>query len=561
MSTKPVAEAIRIESESGPTDETKSVRVRRGVYRLRNTPGYYMIRVRVPGGVITTDQLEAVAELSRESGWEPGVHLTTRAGLELAGIPGAAVCNYLTRLEVAGLTTVLTGGNAVRGVVCCPFSGVEPDEAFDVTPFALAVDRYYREHVTLTRMPRKIKIAFDSCPEDHVRACFTDIGILAVKRGEERGFRVIVGGGLGATPKVGQELEEFVPVGKLFPTIDAILRVFDREGDRKNRARARLKWLLAEWGIEKFRDAVRAEPVEGPFPDELAFHVEDFPLPPVSFLGVGAGAVSADRAQDFSRWSASNVLRQRQAGLAAVAIRVPFGDISPEQLNVVAEAARLFGGGLRTSIEQNIVLRGVRVEALPALYQFLLPAGLATCCAGKLLDVTRCVGSSACLSAITSSRAAAADITRALEAELGYDPTLQHLRVRVSGCPNSCSHHHASDIGLYGISKKINGRSVPHYALLAGGSALGEATGVRVIDIPAARIGAAVERTVRLYRDEREQAESFPAFVARAGVEHIRETLQPLTEAPSMEDDPAFYRDLDAERDFKVESKKGECHY
>ncbi len=520
-----------------------------------------MIRVRVPGGVITTDQLEAVAELSRESGWELGVHLTTRQGLELAGIPGVAVCNYLTRLEVAGLTTVLTGGNAVRGVVCCPLAGVAPDEAFDVTPFALAVDRYYREHPTLTRMPRKIKIAFDSCAEDHVRAFYTDIGILAVKRDGARGFRVIVGGGLGATPKIGQVLEEFVPVGNLFPTIDAILRVFDREGNRNNRARARLKWLLAEWGIEKFRDAVRAEPVDGAFPNELAFHVDDFPLPPVSFLGVGAGAVAPDRAQDFSRWSAANVLRQRQPGLAAVTIRVPYGDLTPEQLHVVAEAARLFGGGLRTSIEQNFVLRGVRTEALAALYQFLLPSGLATCCAGRLLDVTRCVGSAACLSAITSSRAAAVDITRALEEELGYDTSLQHLRVRVSGCPNSCSHHHASDIGLYGISKKINGRAVPHYALLAGGSGQGERTGVRVIDVPAARVGVAVERTVRLYRDERKQGESFPAFVDRTGAEHIRETLQPLTEAPSVEEEPAFYRDLDAERDFKVESKKGECHY
>ena len=555
MSFSAVQNAILFETHSPASDETKSVRVRRGVYTLRKGNWVYMIRIRVPAGIVTTEQLRAVAQLARETRWAAGVHFTTRQGIELAGVPGNRVIEFLNRLDDVGLTTLLTGGNAVRGVVCCPLSGVAKDQIFDVTPHALAIDEYFRNHSELTRLPRKIKIAFESCPHDHVRTLATDIGLTAVRKDGKEGFRVVVAGGLGASPKVAQVLEEFIPVEKLLPIIEAILRVFNRHGNRDNRARARLKWLVGEWGIERFKEAVRAEEVEE---RELPRVAESGAHRKAHFI---SGEVPDEHKEAYERWSAANVTEQQQEELISVFLRIPGGDLLPDQVDAVVLAAERFADGVRTSIEQNIVLRNVARENLPALYEFLRPQGLALCCAGQITDVTRCVGAAACLSAITSSHSAAEKISEVLQGELGQDPALKNLRIRVSGCHNSCSHHHAADIGLFGISKKINGRAVPHYAFLAGGRSSGGHAGARIIDIPAARVAGAVTRTLELYRSERTTEESFSTFVERTAESRLKGELAVFTSAPTPEEEPEFYRDINAEIDFKVESKRGECAY
>jgi len=556
MSLSAVQDAILFETHLPATDETKSVRVRRGVYTLRQGAGYYMIRIRIPAGIITPDQLRAVAQMSRETEWPAGVHLTTRQGMEIAGVAGARVIEFLGRLDDAGLTTLLTGGNAVRGVVCCPLAGVAQDEIFDVTPYAIAVDDHFRNHPELTRLPRKIKIAFESCPHDHVRTLATDIGLTAVRRDGKDGFRMVIAGGLGATPKVAQLLEEFLPVDELFPRIEAILRVFNRHGNRENRARARLKWLISEWGMEKFREAVKAETVEAgrALP-------RTSPIGSQKAIALKSALIPEKHAEAYTRWIEANVVNQHQTEQVTVLLRVPGGDLLPSQIEAVAEAAEIFADGIRTSIEQNLVLRNISRENLPALYEFLRPHGLALCCAAEITDVTRCVGAAACLSAITSSHSAAEKIAETLQGDLGRDPILKNLRIRVSGCHNSCSHHHAADIGLFGISKKINGRAVPHYALLFGGQSTGGQAGTRLIDIPAARVAGAVARTLELYRSERTGQENFASFVERTGDIRLKGELQAYTVAPTPEEEPEFYRDINAELDFKVESRRGECAY
>ncbi len=561
MSATSVADAIRLEELSGPTDETKSIRVRRGVYSLRGRPGYYMVRLRIPGGIVSAVQLAAIAELLEKAGWATGVHLTTRQSIEIPGVSGKDVPAFIQHIETAGLSTLLTGGNAVRGVVCCPLAGATENQPFDVTPYALAIDKYFSEHPSLTRMPRKIKIAVESCDQDHVHTLVTDIGLRARNLDGRPGFRIFVAGGLGASPRLGQLLEDFVPVEHLLSTLEAILHVFDRNGDRTNRARSRLKWLVADWGIEKFRAEVHAELAQAPASPEITSLLEPRPEFPAPAPRGSVSAVSSDHAESYIHWLIGNTILSGDPDYSTVILRCPLGDADPAQLRAVAEAAMRFAGGIRISMEQNFVLRGVHRKSLPALYEFLFPTGLATCCADQLLDITRCAGSGVCLSAITSSRSAAMEISEALAGELATDPVLRHLRVRVSGCPNSCSHHHASDIGLFGVSKKINGRSVPHYALLVGGSSRGDATGQRLIDIPASRVGEAVSRTLRVFRDERLPEESFATFVERAATSRIRAELEPLTVAPSPEEDPSFYRDIAADKDFKVESKRGECAY
>jgi len=552
-----LAEALRQEIQTGPTDATKGIRVGHGIYSLRGKAGQYIIRIRIPAGVLTTDQLETVAALTEQSGWEAGAHLTTRQGIEIAGLPAVEIPAALEQLEDAGLTTLRTGGPFVRGVVACPFSGVARDEIFDVTPFALAVDRYFREHADFQKLPRKIKISFDGCAHDHVRTLVSDIGVRAVRQDGAKGFRITIGGGLGASPKTALVLEEFVPAEKLFGSLEAVLRVFNQHGYRDNRARARLKWLLADWGIEKFREAVRVE-LKGADAEWRTFSGR---LPEIVELkpAAGRGAKSASTDAAFHAWRESNVHRQRQNGFVSVLIRCPLGDLQPAQIRQIVGAARQFAGGLRTSIDQNILLRWVPEDLLPELYQSLQCGALAGAAAEQLPDITRCVGATACLMAITNPRPAAEAIIGALEKELASDASLRQLRIRISGCPNSCGHHHASDIGLFGVSKNFHNRQVPHYALLLGGISSAEAFGARVLEIPALNVAQAVRDVIKFFQTERQTEENFSTYFNRVGLTAWKQRLEPLTQVASPNDHPNFYHDLGSTQPFVVGARGGEC--
>jgi len=552
-----LAEALQQEIQAGPTDATKSIRVRHGIYSLRGKSGHYIVRIRIPAGVLTPDQLETVAALVELSGWPEGAHLTTRQGIEIAGLPAAEIPAALEKLEAVGLTTLRTGGPFVRGVVACPFSGVKRDEIFDVTPFALATDRHFREHADFQKLPRKIKIAFEGCADDHVRTLVSDIGVRALRQDGAKGFRITIGGGLGASPKTALVLEEFVPVPKLFAALEVILRVFNRHGYRENRARARLKWLLADWGIEKFRAAVRAE-LNGA---DTGWQTFGGRLPEIVELkpALGRETPSASTDAGFQTWRESNVRPQRQTGYVAVLIRCRLGDLRPAQIRQIAGAARRFAGGQRTTIEQNILLRWVPEVLLPELYQSLQCGALAGASAEQLPDITRCVGATACLMAITNPRPAAEAIISGLEKELAADASLRPLRIRISGCPNSCGHHHASDIGLFGVSKNFHNRQVPHYALLLGGISSAETFGARVLEIPALNVAQAIREVVGCYQAERRPAESFSAFVSRIGLPSWKQRLEPLTQVAAPAEQPAFYHDLGATQPFVVGARGGEC--
>jgi sulfite reductase beta subunit-like hemoprotein len=552
-----LAEGLRQEIQTGPTDATKGIRVRHGIYSLRGKAGQYIIRIRIPAGVLTTEQLETVAALTEQSGWEAGAHLTTRQGIEIAGLSAVEIPAALEKLGATGLTTLRTGGPFVRGVVACPFSGVARDEIFDVAPFALAVDRYFREHADFQKLPRKIKISFEGCAHDHVRTLVSDIGIRTVRRDGAKGFRVTIGCGLGASPKTALVLEEFVPAEKLFGSLEAVLRVFNRHGFRENRARARLKWVLADWGIEKFREAVRNE-LKGADTEWQTFSGR---LPEIVELkpAAGRGAKSASTDAGFQAWRESNVHQQRQNGFVSVLIRCPLGDLQPAQIRQIVGAARQFAGGLRTTIDQNILLRWVPEDLLPELYQSLQCGALAGAAAEELPDITRCVGATARLMAITNPRPAAEAIIGALEKELAGDASLRQLRIRISGCPNSCGHHHTSDIGLFGVSKNFHNRQVPHYALLLGGVSSDETFGTRVLEVPAFNLAQAVREIVGFYQAERQLGEIFSTFVNRIGLPALKQLLEPLTQVASPADQPNFYHDLGSTQPFVVGARGGEC--
>ncbi|TBH20821.1 nitrite/sulfite reductase [Thermus thermamylovorans] len=554
----------RLEAGEEDPEDFRVFRLKNGIYGIRGRPEHHMIRIKLPVGRVSTEALRVLADVAERYTENRLAHVTTRQAVQLHHVHRQDVPKVLRAVNTVGLTTREACGHSIRAITCCPFAGVSPEEPFDVTPYAEVAYRYFLRHPVGQNLPRKFKIAFEGCATDHARTSIHDIGVVAAKEGERRGFRLYVGGGLGAAPMSAELLEPFTPEEELLPTMLAILRLFDRYGNRKVLTQARLKFLVKRWGIAAFREAVREErrlvkltasgedlkawqpPQDPPSPA-----LPSLPRKPFSF------------APGFDEWRRTNLFRQKQAGFYTVLMRLPLGDITPEGLRALAEIAETYAAEVRSAISQNLLLRFVPEEALGGLYESLLQAGLAHPQAHTLLDITRCPGADTCNLAITHSRG----LAQALEAHLSTlplarDPAVRPLSLKISGCPNACGQHHIADIGFYGASRKVEEREVPHYTLLLGGGTReGEARfGQVVARIPARRTPEAVERILRRYQEERQQGESFQAFLDRVGVASFKPLLEDLQSIPSYEEAPEYYQDLGAEGEaFRVRLGRGEC--
>lgn len=461
------AEAERLRRGESHPDRFRAARLDQGIYLMRGEPeeGGHIVRIKLPQGDVEAGQLRVVADLAEEFG---GVaHVTTRQGVELHGPRLAELGTVLRRLAAAGLTTRESAGNTVRNVTCCPLAGVCAQEPFDVTPYARALSRHWLRHPLASGLPRKFKVAFSGCGKDCALAPIHDIGAVAMSRGGQRGFRLYVGGGLGTQPRRAEVLEEFVPAGDLFQACEAVLRVFarhfDRFLDRRNRGRARLKFLIERIGIDEFRKRWREEfdALDGfapPPPDPP----EEPPAPPPPVRH----PAPAPRTREFARWVVFNAVEQKQEGYYSI---------------------------------------------------FVLDlAGLALPGRGLVEDVTACPGASACPSAVTNSRALGKVLSERLA---GKFDDLEDTTVKVCGCPNSCCRHAVASIALYGASRRVDGREVPHYVLmLGGGTEEGRVSfGKPVARVPAKRVPEAVEALLELYRKERRPGEEFREFAERLG--------------------------------------------
>jgi len=556
--------------EAGRRDpeDFKRFRLENGVYGIRGAPDLHMVRVKVRFGRITPEQLEAVADIADRFTPNRRIHLTTRQDIQFHHVRRRDVPRVLAHLARVGLTTREACGNTVRNVTACPLAGISPTEAFDVTPYADAVSRYFLRNPIAQNLPRKFKIAFEGCREDHARVRIHDIGAVAVLRDGRRGFRLYIAGGLGAQPRAAELLEEFTPADLLIPTCEAVLRVFDRHGERRPehtfRMRARMKFLARQWGIERLREAILAErrvllaTRSGLATYEIEVEEEE---PPDVEIPSGTPPLWTP-SPDYDRWRRWNVLPQRQPGYAAVLVRCPLGDLTSEAVRALARIARRFcGGRVRTTITQNILLRWVPDAALPWVYEELVAVGLAE--AQAVADVTRCPGADTCQLALTRSRGLAEAVRDVLARDgLGEIPEIAELAIKISGCMNSCGQHHIADIGFYGASSEVAGRALPQYVVLIGGYTAVDHVqfGRAVARVPARWAPQALARVLALYRDERREGESFRAFVARVGVERFRDALAPLQRTPSYEEAPELYRDLGADGDlFRAEIGPGEC--
>ncbi|MDE2758020.1 MAG: nitrite/sulfite reductase, partial [Acidobacteriota bacterium] len=538
----------------------------KGPNTLWDAPG--MQRIKIPYGGLNAAQLEVMAELAEE--YSDGIaHVTTRQDFQLHFVHMEDTPTLMRRLAAVGITTREACGNSVRNVTACPYSGVCPDEAFDVTPYARALSRFLLGHPDCQNFGRKFKPAFSGCSQ---HACgltsMHDLGAIAVTRRENgaevRGFELYVGGGLGAVPYQAKLFDEFLLPEQLLPTAQAIARVFARLGEKKNRARARIKFLVHDLGIEKFKALVLEERDRLP-PDPRWKQYLDEALAASGEVGPPAGDdLSESGSPEFLQWLKTNARPQKQAGFWVATVTLPLGDISSDQLRSLADIARRFTpDGVRTTVEQNIVLRWVRHSDLAELYRALESAQLARPGASNIVDVVACPGTDTCKLGISSSRGLAAELQRRLAdkgAEL--DQAIQDLHIKVSGCFNSCGQHHIADLGFYGVSRKVGGFAVPHFQVVLGGQWNQNAGsyGLPIVAIPSKNVPEVVSRLGERYVRDRNQGESFQDFVKRTGKLQVRKLLEDLAKVPGYEADSSYFSDWGDPREYSISDiGKGEC--
>lgn len=542
------------------TGETK------GPETLWDAPG--MQRIKIPFGGLSAHQLEVLSDLAEEYSDEI-LHVTTRQDIQLHFVHIEDTPSLMRRLAAVGITTREACGNSVRNVTACPIAGVCREETFDVTPYSKAIADFLLGHPDAQDFGRKFKVAFSGCKGN---ACglvtMHDLGFIArvkvVDGVERRGFETVVGGGLGAVPYVAKLYDEFVPEEEILPLAQAISRVFARLGEKKNRARARIKFLIAKLGIEEFRRLVEEERKILPHDDRWTAYlaeVRDYAETPLK----GPQALSeADGGPGFSEWCKTNVYGQRQAGYAAVTITLPLGDMTSTQGRAVADIARRYVGDcIRTTVEQNILLRWVREADLPALYRDLEAASLASPGASTIVDVTACPGTDTCKLGIASSRGLAGELGRRLgERALVLDQAVKGLHIKVSGCFNSCGQHHVSDLGFYGVSRKVGGTTVPHFQVVLGGKWEENAGsyGLAIGAIPSKRVPDFVTTITDRYLADRQSDEKFQDFIRRVGKKDLKQIVDGFSTVPPYAEDRTLYSDWRDPREFTLSDLGvGEC--
>ncbi len=555
----------------GDHEETEFIkfRLKQGVYGQRQAH-VQMVRVKLPMGGVTPDQLDAFAEvIERYVPLRKG-HITTRQNIQVHHVPLDDAAKLIRELGDAGLSSREGCGNTMRNVTGDPRAGVIPGELFDITPYAGAYVRYFVRHPTTQAMPRKVKTAFTATDEDNAITRIHDMAFLPRVRDGVRGVEVRVGGGTSIMPRTAPTLYEFVALddGDYLKVTEACMRIFDRQDFlRVNRARARIKVLIDKIGIDAFRAQVEEE-LQGDWVAERDFALDGILYDHDEAAGAPAprpGYASANGDQRaFDRFLATNVEAQRQPGFCTVEVKVRRGDLTPEQLRGLGQVMRNYCGGYaRTTVHQNLVLRWIRAEAVYEVWCALSELGLGDAGADEITDVVSCPGTDSCKLGITSSMG----LNQALQdrvLSMGIDDELtRRIHIKMSGCPNGCGQHHIADIGFYGASIKVGKHTIPAYIPhVGGGYADGEVKfGARLkARIPAKRVPEAVERWVRYYESDRREGEAFKAFAERVGTAEFEVRVKDLTLPVqfSLENISQFV-DWTKSAPFEVVRGEGEC--
>jgi sulfite reductase beta subunit-like hemoprotein len=537
-----------------PEDEFIKFRLKQGVYGQRQ-PDVNMVRVKLPFGGVTPEQMESFANVVEKHAPLNKGHITTRQNVQIHHIPLAQMEPAIRELSESGLSSREGCGNTVRNVTGDPWAGVAADELFDLTPYAGAYVRYFVRHPTTQAMPRKIKTSFDGSPRDRAISGIHDIAFRARVRpagpedsahpqgsagqGDVRGVQIMVGGGTSIMPRVAPVLYEFVELdnGDYLKIAEAVFRIFDRqEWLRANRARARIKVFVDKYGIDELRNQVEEE-LKGDWVSERDFSIEErlfldderesAPAPAQSY-----GSPNGDLSE-FERFRKANVREQKQEGFVTVEAKVTRGDLTPEQFRGLARVMRDYAGGYaRTTVQQNFVLRWVREESSYDVWKALSALGLGEAGSREIDDVVSCPGTDSCKLGITSSMGLNQAVQERIEALDITDEITRKLNVKISGCPNGCGQHHVASIGFTGASIKVGEHTIPAYIPHVGGVFEGGEVkfGTRLkLRLPSKRVPDAIERWIGHYEASREDGEEWNDFVARVGTGELEALVKDLS--------------------------------
>ena len=560
-------ELRRVQAGQMPEKVFLEFRLRHGVYGQRQE-GVQMQRIKIPMGLLDNAKMHALADLSEE--YADGVsHVTTRQDIQYHFVDINDTPNMMRRLAEAGITTKEACGNVVRNVTCCPDSGVCRDEAFDVTPYAQAMAYFLLRHPDAQNFGRKFKIAFSGC-EDHAcgLAMMHDIGAVAKIQDVDgkplHGFKVYVGGGLGSLPHQAALYKDFVPADDMLPFAQACARVFARLGEKKNRAKARMKFLVARLGMEEFCRLLEEEIARLPEDEGWSREFEqakasynDAPLKPGS-----EPAVPADAESELLHWLDVNVRPQKQPGYSMVEVFLPLGDISGDQLRGLARLCEQHvNDTVRTTVSQNFLVRWVANGDLPAFYEGLKALEIAAVGAGRLADVTACPGTDSCKLGITASRGMAAVLKDKFSNGMSDIADRDDLKIKISGCFNSCGQHHIADIGFFGSVQRKGNNIAPVVQVVLGGTTKKNAKsfGLTVGKVATRNAPDVVRKLSDFYSAEKDGDETFADVVNRVGKARLKTELGDLVQLPTYEQDPDFYHDSRQPWEYTKNIGVGEC--
>jgi sulfite reductase beta subunit-like hemoprotein len=538
-------------------DQFRAFRLRRGIYGQRQA-GVQMVRTKVPGGRLTADQMRQLARVADDFGGGKG-HLTTRQNIQYHFVPLQQVPDLLHMLADVRMTTREACYNTVRNVTACPLAGLHPEEPFDVQPYARRLAFAFLHKELTDSLPRKFKVAFAGCPEDCMATAINDVGLRAKIVDGVKGFSMTVAGGLGPLPTEAKLLHEFIPGEDIVRRVEAVIRVFNVHGNRKNKNTARLKFVMRNRGFDWLRDAIEEQYQDIltnggiDMPDQVPENFGGFQSDPPPH-GTGQFLPMFPQSQAFQAWQQTNVQPQKQPGYAIVTVRVNQGNLTGEQMRGLANLSEQAGDGLlRFSMNQNVILAWVPVGALARVYGALSDLGLNEARAEEISDTLTCPGAYSCNLALTKSMNLGAALTDSVKDE--SDPLVRRLRINISGCPNSCGQHWIGDIGFYGNARKIDGKEVPYYLMLLGGSQ--HEFGLAIQSLPARLAPVAVQRVLDHYKANRADGETFRAYVVRHRVEFFKQLTADLVKPAELA--PEMYRDWGDDEAYSLQLGRGEC--
>jgi len=552
-------------------------RLQHGAYGTRMTSDYAMVRIKIPAGEIYPDQIEKISQLSEQ--YSIGsAHFSTRENIQLHWVILEDVSEIFRGLAEVGLTSREACGNSVRNVMCSPLSGVCPDEKFDATPYALATARFFLRNPMAQNLPRKFKFNFTCC-EKHGMVRMVDVGLIPQTReidgALQRGFKIFLGGGLGNKSYVGNQLEDFTSEEDLLYTSIAVIRIFDRLGDRKNLARNRMRYLVNDMGWDKFQNLVFKEraivrATQSIITQLEVDHSSTQIRRPIRISDESGNMAIPD---GYARWLKTNTVKQIQPDYRSVFLTLEAGDITASQLYALASIIRDFSseGKARSGFVQNIALRYVHEDDLPRLYSRLLDVGLAKSGALTMTSPIGCSGTTSCNLALTNSHRLAKEIQRKfLELKFDEDDDLSDSSIKISGCPNSCGQHGIATIGFFGGGGRVGKDMYANYQMSLGGRSDGDTMlGQTCLRVPAKRVIPVILKIIETFKEHKKSDDTLKSWIHRVvsgnedssvkSINDIKKILEPMIIPPAKEDDPDFYLDYGSDSSYHTKTGKGEC--